>query len=415
MIVGHVVSSAQWWQHILENQFFSGGVALGGLVAAGAFIRYHARVLLRRIFIEVEVREWDMVMWMGLWLAHVDYGKRCRKLTTSVFQEGGAEAILFFEPGMGPHLFRYDGAWVLVYRCVDEDIKTWYRREWYSVRVFGSRNVAVKLIEEAKAAGEEILARRHTAFISDGKGEWKRLGVGAPRDLSSVILPGSTVADVEARVRTFLDRRDWYAERGVPWRIGFGLFGPPRTGKTSLVRAIAKALRLPLYVLDLTAKEFSDRDLIATLAKVPVGAVVLIEDIDAQLPKERVDGGSLVTLSGLLNALDGPLASEGRILFVTSNTPEKLDAALMGEGRIDVHVEFGYATREQTVGMYLRFFPGCDAEAEEFAAIIPPGILPPAAIQEHLVARADDPVRALAEAHLLARKEVREVKREVAA
>jgi chaperone BCS1 len=350
-------------------------------------------------------------MWLGLWLSHTDYGRRCRKLTTHVMQEGGAEATLFFEPGLGPHLFRYHGVYVLVDRRVDEDKNVWSRKEWYSVWVLGSRGIATKLIDDAKTFGNEVLARRHTAFISNGKGEWDRLGVGAPRELDSVILPGNTAQDVADRIKNFLGRREWYVDRGIPWRIGFGLFGPPRTGKSSLVRAVARELRLPMYVLDLTGDDLNDRNLIVSLAKVPIGAIVLIEDIDAQIGGDSSD----VTLSGLLNALDGPLASEGRVLFVTSNAPEKLDAALMGEGRIDVHVQFSYATREQVVGMFLRFFPGREVQATAFADAVPAGVLPPAAIQEHLIARCDDAARAVAEAYLLARKEVKMVRREAAA
>lgn len=95
--------------------------------------------------------------------------------------------------------------------------------------------------------------------------------------------------------------------------------------------------------------------------------------------------------------------------------PENLDAALLGEGRIDVQIHFGYATREQIAGMYLQFFPGCEEDAERFADAVPAGVLPPASIQEHLVARCDDPERVLNEAPLLARKEVRAVDRERAA
>jgi chaperone BCS1 len=402
-----------WTALLAKNQFLSGGLVLGGLAACGAIgLRYLALAtayLSRRFVAEIEVREGDMVGWLGLWLAHTEYGLSCRRIGVQLRwnENGGMEPVAYFEPGVGPHLFRHRGVLVYVDRRRTDEKPGVVVREWFIVRSFGPRHRLTELLEEAKTYSRDLLSRRHTAYMSDGRGGWDSLGVGVPRLLESVILPGDTVADVLARIKNFLSRRAWYAERGVPWRLSFGLFGPPRTGKTSLVRAIAHEMGLPLYVLDMTSKEFADRDLIVSLSRLPQGAVVLIEDIDSQLGAKA----SAVTLSGLLNALDGPLASEGRILFMTSNTPEQLDAALVGEGRVDVRVTFGYATSEQVRGMWLRFFPGDVDGADDFADALPDGVLPPATIQEHLVARSDNPSLALAEAHLLTRREVRIVSR----
>jgi chaperone BCS1 len=408
--------------HLLNgNQFFSGGLALGVIATAAAFLRRYIPLLFRRFVVDIEVREWDMVRWLGLWLAHTDYGKRCRKLSVKTINTHSDDASVFFEPGLGPHLFRYEGAWILVDRRIEKEENVWNRSEWYFVRILGSRAVGTQLVETAKEFGTSLLARKHSAYISDGKGDWKQLSVGTPRPLDSVILPGTLVEDLMLDVRTFFDRRDWYRERGIPHRRGYELSGPPRTGKTSLVRAMCAAVPMPLYVLDLSSSDLHDYDLTITLGRVPAGSAVLIEDIDAVSRSRETDAtkvsdsDSKVTLSGLLNALDGPLTSEGRILFVTTNHPERLDPALRGEGRLDVHVKLTYADRDQIIRLFLRFFPDRTEEAELFAEIVPAGALSPAAIQEHLLARSDDPERALSEAPQLARKEVHVVDRERAA
>jgi chaperone BCS1 len=57
-----------------------------------------------------------------------------------------------------------------------------------------------------------------------------------------------------------------------------------------------------------------------------------------------------ISLSGLLNALDGVGAQEGRLLFATTNRYETLDAALRRPGRMDVHIEFKLASQYQAAG-----------------------------------------------------------------
>ena len=68
-----------------------------------------------------------------------------------------------------------------------------------------------------------------------------------------------------------------------------------------------------------------------------------------------------ISLSGLLNALDGVGAQEGRLLFATTNRYETLDAALRRPGRMDVHVEFKLASQYQAAELFKRFYMPDDA------------------------------------------------------
>ena len=61
-----------------------------------------------------------------------------------------------------------------------------------------------------------------------------------------------------------------------------------------------------------------------------------------------------LTLSCLLNALDGPTATTGRLLFMTTNHREALDPALLRSGRIDYELEFRAAVPEQIRRLFLR-------------------------------------------------------------
>lgn len=107
----------------------------------------------------------------------------------------------------------------------------------------------------------------------------------------------------------------------------------------------------------------------------PSNSIMLIEDIDAIfVGRESVNkkrGGSRVTFSGLLNALDGVRSQEGRIVFMTTNHREKLDPAILRPGRADYHIHLDNASYSQQYRLFLKFNPGNTEMATKFAREIP--------------------------------------------
>ena len=224
----------------------------------------------------------------------------------------------------------------------------------------------------------------------DGKHAWTRpewvdAGSKPARPISSVILKGDAGADVLADARAFLGLERWYAERGIPYRRGYLLHGPPGSGKTSLVCAVAGELRLPIYQLRLSGAGLDDEAFQRLLAATSRRAVVLLEDVDAARgaavgsrtgeamnrarPTSPGGGGgggsgrresfereSGLTLPGLLNALDGVGAVDGRLLFMTCHRASSLEPALVRPGRIDVRVGFGPPDRAQAAALFRHFY-----------------------------------------------------------
>ena len=68
------------------------------------------------------------------------------------------------------------------------------------------------------------------------------------------------------------------------------------------------------------------------------------------------DTSEKITLSFILNILDGILETPGRILIMTSNYPEKLDKALLRPGRIDINLEVGYCDKPMIKEMFKFFY-----------------------------------------------------------
>jgi chaperone BCS1 len=151
------------------------------------------------------------------------------------------------------------------------------------------------------------------------------------------------------------------------------------------VSAVAEKLAMSIYAINLT--EMNDRTLKNAMNWVPENSVILFEDIDCmkaghrrqQPVREEVaappsngqntSSGALgVTLSGLLNVLDGLFAPENVIFVMTTNDADALDPALLRPGRIDYKLFMGRAAESQKAELYRRFFPDAgEMEAREFA------------------------------------------------
>ncbi|MFC6661116.1 AAA family ATPase [Deinococcus multiflagellatus] len=179
---------------------------------------------------------------------------------------------------------------------------------------------------------------------------------------------------------------------GIPYRRGYLLHGPPGNGKSSLVAALAGAYGLNVCVLNLAAPELTDDRLNTLLGNLPRRALLLLEDIDAVfVGREPRSPAVKLSFNGLLNALDGVAAGEGRVTFMTTNHLSGLDPALIRPGRADRHLPLGNATPDQVAGMLRRFWPAwTDAQVQALSAGVPGGLLSMARVQEYLLERRHD-------------------------
>lgn len=188
---------------------------------------------------------------------------------------------------------------------------------------------------------------------------WQMVERRSARPMDSIILPEETITSLCCDIERFLESEPLYVQRGIPYRRGYLFEGAPGTGKSSLALALAGHFEMPIYVMNL-ASISSDSALMCAMKNVPSRSIVVIEDIDATVAVLLRSGESKkeegVTLSGVLNCLDGIVAKEGRVLIMTSNHPERLDPALIRRGRVDYCVKFHLATAEEAARMFLRFF-----------------------------------------------------------
>lgn len=292
------------------------------------------------------------------------------------------------------HTIYYRGHWLRITR--EQRRPDSYGGSSLKISVVARNNdILKKLVLEAKREYEKDSEHRVHIFLADTTyGHWRFNGSRQKRPMSSIVLQPGVKDMLLADCKDFLNSEEWYAERGIPFRRGYLLHGVPGSGKTSLIHSLAGELGLDIYVVSLSSKGMSDNTLTTLMSHVPSRCILLLEDLDAAFTrgisrdatstgappgttassssatKEATESdGSTLSLSGLLNSLDGVAAAEGRLLFATTNHIERLDPALSRPGRMDVWINFTHATKWQAEGIFKCFFPyqrpGADASSKE--------------------------------------------------
>lgn len=159
---------------------------------------------------------------------------------------------------------------------------------------------------------------------------------------------------------------------------------------------------MDISILSLSDSCLDDSTITSIIKESPKRSIILLEDIDAVFSKGRdynnnnnndttdcvmmmTIAKTRVSFAGLLNAIDGINAQEGRIVIMTTNHIDRLDPSLIRPGRCDFKILFRNASRAQLHDMFLRIFPGFTEEAHRFADSLPEWKLSLAQVQGYLV------------------------------
>lgn len=160
------------------------------------------------------------------------------------------------------------------------------------------------------------------------------------------------IMEAVERARQWIDAKNWYREKHIPWNRGWLLHGKPGTGKTLLLRCVAQYLNIPIFILDIPS--MSNNELIGFWEKCLCQSpcMILLEDFDNifHTRDNRTDSTQGVTFDCLINCISGANQSEGVFLAITANNIDKIDSAIGGNrdqeissrpGRVDEVIELG--------------------------------------------------------------------------
>lgn len=206
-------------------------------------------------------------------------------------------------------------------------------------------------------------------------GLWTRIGPIPKRRMSDTILDDETLKILMETFTNFDKKPDYYEKYNIPYKLCILLSSEPGMGKTSLIKSLAREFDYNLYAISLGS--INDDLLPFVFDSVKKRSILMFEDVDCMTENRDINGKEkkkeqddavdadeedrptkkkAVSLSGFLNALDGVVVSEGLIVIMTTNYPEKLDPALIRQERVHLHCKLEKSV-EVYCKMFRRFFP----------------------------------------------------------
>lgn len=351
------------------------------------------------VFNNTEGNERNFTAFMD-WFTQQRWAKWSRSLSLD-YSWSRAEGRSLVGMGYGRHFFIYKNRLFWVRKKRLESSGTYTEKQEFAITgLTRNQSILRALVETFRWKPDHS---KISVFQFEGK-NWVVATSVPVRDLSTVILNSATKTKMLADLEYFVKNEEWFRKRGLPYKATYIFHGPPGTGKTSLVKAISSHFHRDVYPINLA--EMSDRTLGKAVAEVPRGSAILFEDFDtnaitqsrapksktelpsAEAPKmwnradvERAINDSApapiasdgvlqsvgdmmkddfrgLTLSGLLNVLDGIVQLDDVMVFMTTNHLENIDAALLRKGRVDQIYEIPLLT---------------DAEVREYVQLMYPG------------------------------------------
>lgn len=244
MGLSDIISSLQ------GNPYFGAGFGLFGLGMSAAVGRKALQIGMiafrRHFMITLEVPSRDKsYQWLLQWISEKGTKTQHLSVETSFHQSNGGKISTKYDfiPSPGSHFFFYKGHYIRVERNREKQMFDFNKSapfETVTLTAVGrDRGIYFNILEEARHMALQKQEGRTVMYTAVGP-EWRPFGYPRrKRPLNSVVLDKQVSDRIMNDITEFIDNPTWYMDRGIPYRRGYLLHGPPGCGKSSYINALA--------------------------------------------------------------------------------------------------------------------------------------------------------------------------------
>lgn len=262
----------------------------------------------------------------------------------------GTDKTYIVGAGYGTHFFIYKRRLFWFTKAALNSQGSEKEKQTIVIKTFGrSQKPILNLIEDFafKPKVEDV-----SIYTFSSNNQWQMLTSVKKRPIDSVILNKDLKKELMSNLTYFFNNRDWYQTRGLAYKQTYILHGKPGTGKSSTIKALASHYNKNICIIDLSM--MSNTSFESAMSTVPSNSIVLIEDFDSCKALHKRESGEdgvtktgeetfeFLTLSKILNVMDGVVSLDGTVVFFTTNFIEHIDSAMVRKGRVDYMYEIPY-------------------------------------------------------------------------
>lgn len=194
----------------------------------------------------------------------------------------------------------------------------------------------------------------------DGYTYWEKDQTVLKRRLNTIYLPHETKKLIVDTINNFFASKSYYRKHGITHNLKILMYSAPGLGKDSIVKMIASEWNRNIYyisggkngkfipnaLIDHNDDIRSPLFVVSDIDKYPM--VINEPDMNADdangSQNEKIEHKQ--TFGAMINALDGILSGEDKIIIMTTNHIEKFSEAFLRPGRIDLLLEIPYVNEE---------------------------------------------------------------------